>query len=311
MACKLLERLISDRIWYFWVASKLLSNEQHSFLPGRSTVTNLVTTDLIIANYLNKRHPVDIVLPNFARAFDKVWHDILINKLSSLGISSLSLDWIMNFLSNRTQTVIYKNSVSAPISVTSWVIQSSELGPLLCVDFISDFPEQASHCEVLLYADDSKTIGAAADSYEQGLVQQDLNSIGSWSEANHLPLSIDKCRCIYYGLHNKKRSYSIIKNTDRWADLEVTRTSNFHYEVHVNALCLKAARLSGMVARLFSTRSREFLMKLFLLYIRPSLENFSIIWNPWKIGAAMQLERVQRRFTRRLFGWSAPSYEDH
>ena len=29
-----------------------------------------------------------------------------------------------------------------------------------------------------------------------------------------------------------------------------------------------------------------------------------------EIGANMQLERVQRRFTRRLFGWSAPSYED-
>ena len=65
-----------------------------------------------------------------------------------------------------------------------------------------------------------------------------------------------------------------------------------------------------MVARLFPTRSREFLMKLFLMYIRPSLEYVLIIWNPREIGANMQLEWVQRHFTRRLFGWSAPSYED-
>ena len=176
----------------------------------------------------------------------------------------------MDFLSNRTQTVIYRDSVLAPISVTSGVIQGLVLGPLLFVGFISDLPEQASHCDILLFADDSIAIGAAADSRED-LVQQDLNSIESWTEANHIPLSIDKCMCIHYGLHNKKRSYSIngtkIKHNDQCADLGVTRTSNFHYKVHVDALCFKEARLSSIVARLFSTRSIEFLMKLFLMYI--------------------------------------------
>ena len=152
--------------------------------------------------------------------------------------------------------------------------------------FINDLPEQASHCDVILFADDSKAIDAATDSHEQDLVRQDLNSIGR-SEANYLPRSIDKCMCIHYGLHNKKRSFSIncttIKNTDQCADLGETRKSEFHYKVHVDAMCLKAARLSGMVARLFSTRSREFLMKLFLTYIRPSLEYASIIWNPREI----------------------------
>ena len=287
---------------------------EHGFLPGRSTVTNLVTAESITADYLNNRRLVDVILLDFARAFDKVRHNILISKLSNLGISAQPLDWITNFLSNRTQMVICSDSVSTPISVTSGVIQGSVLGPLLFVGFINDLPEQASHCDFLLFADDSKAIGTVTDSHEQDLAQQDLNSIGSWSQANHLPLSIDKCMCIHYGLHNKKRSYSIngttIKNTDQYADFGVTRTSNFHYKVHVDTLCLKAARLSGMVARLFSTRRRKFLMKLFLIYIQPSLEYASIIWNPREIGANMQLERVQRRFTCRLFGWSTPSYKD-
>ena len=173
-----------------------------------------------------------MILQDFARAFDKVRHDILISKLSNLGISAQPLDWITNFLSNRTQMVIYNDSVSASISVTSGVIQGSVLGTLLFVRFINDLPEQASLCDILLFADDSKAIGAAADSNKQDLVQQDLNSIGSRSEANHLPLSIDKCMCIHYGLHNKKRSFGIngttIKNTDQCANLGVTRTSNVH-----------------------------------------------------------------------------------
>ena len=306
VARKLLKRLISDQIRYFWVVNKLLCNEQYGFLPGRSTVTNLVTADSIIADCLNNRHSVDVILLDFAQAFNKVRHDILISKLSNLGISAQPLDWITDFLSNRTQTVICSDSVSAPISVTSGVLQGSVLRPLLFEGFSNDLPEQASHCDILLFADHSKAIGAAADSHKQDLVQQDLNSTGSWSEANHLTLSIDKCMHIHYGLHNKKRSYSIngttIKNTDQCADLGVTRTSNFHSKVHVDTLCLKAAQLSGMVTRLFSTRSRKFLMKLFLMYIRTSLEYASIIWSPRKIGANMQLERVQSRFTRQLFG---------
>ena len=65
------------------------------------------------------------------------------------------------------------------------------LGPLLFVSFINDLPEQASHCDVLLFADDSNAIGTDAESHEQDLVQQDLNSFGSWSEANNVPLYID------------------------------------------------------------------------------------------------------------------------
>ena len=111
VACKLLKRLISDQIRYFWVANKLLCNEQHGFLPGRSMVTKQVTADSIIADYLNNRHSVDVILLDFARAFYKVRHDILISKLSSLGILAQPLDWITDFLSYRTQTVINSESV--------------------------------------------------------------------------------------------------------------------------------------------------------------------------------------------------------
>ena len=51
-------------------------------------------------------------------------------------------------------------------------------------------------------------------------------------------------------------------------------------------------------------------MKLFITYIRPAVEYASVVWQPREIGAVMQLERVQRRFTRRLFGHQAPSYEE-
>ena len=314
VACKLLERLVADQIKTFWTVNNFICKEQHGFLQRRSTVTNLVTSDSIIADCLNDHVPVDVILLDFARAFDKVRHDILISKLKRLGISAKPLEWITDFLSNRTQSVAYDGALSIPAHVTSGVVQGSVLGPLLFVGFINDLPKQASHCDIQLFADDSKAIGAAANSHEQDLIQCDLDSIEHWSRVNCLPLSIDKCACLHYGLHNKRRSYTIgggaIKDVEQCVDLGVTRTPDFRYKAHIDAICLRAARLSGMANKLFSAKSSQFLMKLFITYIRPAVEYASVVWQPRETGAVMQLERVQRCFTRRLFGHQAPSYEE-
>ena len=65
-----------------------------------------------------------------------------------------------------------------------------------------------------------------------------------------------------------------------------------------------------MVAKLFATRKKEFLIKLFCVYIRSHLEYISVIWNSYKVSLNMQTEGVQRRFTHRLFGHNAPNYDD-
>ena len=175
-------------------------------------------------------------------------------------------------------------------------------------------PEQVTTCDIILKADDAKVVGASADEHKQRVVHRDLDMIRQWSEYNHLPLSIDKCMCVRYDHHNPKLSYFInsipIKDTEQCMDLGVLKTSNFRYNSHIGAVCLKTSLLSGMVAKLFSTRNSEFLVKIFTAYTRPLLEYSSVIWSPQKVGLITQVERVQRRFTRRLFGRSAPTYED-
>ena len=55
-----------------------------------------------------------------------------------------------------------------------------------------------------------------------------------------------------------------------------------------------------MVYRVFSTRNKSFLIKLFKAYIRPMLDYASTIWNPSNVGLARDIESVQRRYTKRL-----------
>ena len=58
--------------------------------------------DVLIAQYLNAKIPCDIVMLDFYRAFDKVNHDILRDKLLLLGVQGKLFDWISDFLHDRT-----------------------------------------------------------------------------------------------------------------------------------------------------------------------------------------------------------------
>ena len=65
----------------------------------------------------------DVILLDFTMAFDKVPHGVIKQKLANLGIVAQLLDWIINFLSERTQVVTHGGAASAPVPVTSGVIQ--------------------------------------------------------------------------------------------------------------------------------------------------------------------------------------------
>ena len=80
---------------------------------------------------LEKSNNVDVIYLDFAKAFDKVDHGILLNKLKKIGINGKISAWIHNFLSNRQQCVADNGTTSREAQVRSGIPQGSVLGPLL------------------------------------------------------------------------------------------------------------------------------------------------------------------------------------
>ena len=135
-------------------------------------------------------------------------------------------------------------------------------------------------------------------------MQLNLHAISKWSEENLLPISIAKCVALHYGQRTLNCQYKIcgqqITAIEQCMDLGVMRDRPFSCDVHIRNVALKATRLVGMVLKAFSSRNVEFMVKISAAYIRPVLEYASIVWSPSSVALIDLLNKVQRRFTKRL-----------
>ena len=148
-----MEHIIFHHIMNHFDTLNILNPLQHGFIPNHSCQSQLISFVEDIQFSMNNHKQVDQLFLDFSKAFDKVPHMRLLNKLLFYGIQGPILQWICSCLTQQKQKVVVDSKSSSTTIVKSGVPQGTVLGPLMFLVYINDLNESISS-SIRLFADD-------------------------------------------------------------------------------------------------------------------------------------------------------------
>ena len=180
---KLFELLVMNHISFG--CQRTISDDQHGFMPNRSTSTNLLTLTSFISEGFEKGHQTDVIYTDLSAAFDKINHRIAIAKLKKIGIAGPLLKWFESYLVDRRLSVKIGTTYSASFPVSSGIPQGSHLGPMIFLIYFND-ANIALRGPRLSFADDLKIFALVTKLEDAQALQAQLDIFNKWCVNNRM-----------------------------------------------------------------------------------------------------------------------------
>ena len=194
---KLAERAVFKQTHIHMVDNDLYPSAQSLFRRNNSTETALLKVKNDLLMNMNEQHVSLLVLLDMSAAFDTVDHRILLEHLSSkFGFTGDAFNWFCSYLSQRSQRVVIRGTVSEKFDVP----QGSCLGPLLFIIYASKLfgviekHLLVSHC----YADDTQLYIAFSPTEERGesnavyAMERCIEDISIWMSKDKMVMNAEK-----------------------------------------------------------------------------------------------------------------------
>ena len=317
VVCKILEKLIVEKIVKHLKTNLLNDKYQHGFTPKKSTVTNLIEVLNIWSESISHGIPVDVIYLDYEKAFDKVPHKRLLLQLNKFGIRGNTLAWITDYLKNRTQRVRVNGTISTSIDVLSGVPQGSVLGPALFLIFVADVSSIINNI-ISMYADDTKLLNSIYENTTD-ILQEDINILSRWADEMQMSYNVDKCHTLHLGSKNPQHTYFLpkmtdiirssshisytftlhpLKNVNEEKDLGVIVDEDLNFKNHISSKISKANSMIFLIKTCFKYLDTDMFKTLYKTLIRPHLEYASPVWSPVFKYEIQRIEGVQRRATK-------------
>ena len=303
---KIFEKCIFDSVYTYFEDNNLFTNSQSGFRKGDSCVSQLLSITHEILVGFDANPPLDTrgIFLDISKAFDRVWHDGLIFKLKSYGVSGPLLLLIQNFLSGRSQRVVLDGQASEWTEVLAGVPQGSILGPLFFLIYINDLPEGIISM-VKIFADDSSLFSLILDHIRcSNELNSDMQKVSEWARQWKMSFNPDPSKQaveVYFTRRLNPPDPPIINFNnaaiaiqDHQNHLGLILDQGLAYDRHLDEKIKKANQGIGLIRRLREFLPRDSLVTIYKIRVRPHLDYGDIVYDrPGNSIFSEKLESVQ------------------
>ena len=329
LVSKLLEDLVRSRL--LKICGPLIHPSQHGFMQGRSCNTQLIPFTYSLAASMGEGCRSDVIYFDFARAFDSCNHDLILSKLKyQFNVDGEMLNFIKNYLMNRTQRVVVDGQASNTLPVISGVPQGSLLGPILFIIFINDiFNEATEGTGISLYADDTKIWRRVNCMSDHHSLQETIDNLQSWAVRNRMVFHPNKCHTLSiarpssHSIDNDLNEFSflpcyiyfyeldgiILDYVTVQKDLGILITHDLKWTTHCDHIVsLMRSSFNRLRYTCYFLSNSSYKRSLYYSMVRSFTEHCNPIWNNIGKTELYKFERLQKSIVKWIRNEPLASY---
>lgn len=318
---KVFEYAYLDRLTLFLNKFNILTNKQHGFRSGKSTITatNYFFSEVI--RYIDAGECPVGVFCDLSRAFDCVNHDILLDKLYDYGIRGPPLNWLCSFVKLRKQYVSVQYTSQDSVEkinskscfVEMGVPQGSVLGPVLFILYTNSLESVLGKTSFSMYADDLSIIisDKSSDSLSTE-IHKTLKNICNWFNQNYFHFNANKTQTIRF--HNRQKICDNIEINinNSVLDSAAADSVNFlgihldkclNWKVHCTHLVSTLSSINFLFKNMKEILTKQQLINLYYAQVESRLRYGVCFWGDSTLSHAVFV--LQKRILRNIANLSS------
>lgn len=310
---KLFEKLFLKRLQVVIREKNIIPEHQFGFRQAHSGIEQVHRIYKKIITALEEKKFCSAVFLDVSQAFDKVWINGLLHKVSRY-LPSQFVKILDSYLNGRTYVVQFGEATTTERTISAGVPQGSVLGPILYLMYTADLPV-SEDTTTATFADDTAIL-ATSDRYEKSVnaLQNQIDRVGKWMARWKIQPNSSKSKNVVFtlrphGLIPISLNSEIIpeSNSAKYLGIHLDRKMNWGIHItmkcaQVKARCRKLYWLLGPNSRLSLTNKRL----LYQMLIKPIWAYGAQMWGCAATSNRDKLQRQQNKILRTIA--NAPWY---